>query len=475
MRRRAIAATVVGALVLVVAPSARATHDDLPRDQDNGAQGRSNGLEPVPHVPPVEACRDKLKASAGSLVIRVLPRGPLARDGSLAFESGLCVYLPPGYMTSGLRYPVLYLLHGGGGDQADYVTYSNLRSMMDKLIRADPRKAVIVVMPSGFDAQWYDFYDGSVLNEQYVLDHVIRYVDYHFRTIADRRGRIITGSSNGGYGALHYAAKAPDRFVAAGSMSGNVGGRSFYGLGTPLFPGGPAFQEAGSYYYGNVPAELAPNLDDVDLIINWGASCSSDATVDLCASWGFEQFFRLDNQYLRDRLASVGHRGAVEYSEDEGGHAWRWWTTWLRDKHLPFLLRRAADPEAASKPQTVSRPRFPFRYRSIAPSFSIYGYDVSVRREASEFLDLWDVRPNAFKIQGSGTATVTTARLYRPGRSYRISASGMRSLIARADPGGRLRIVVPLGEAHGDEQYSPSGRMQQMSGDYWTMREVKIR
>ncbi len=143
--------------------------------------------------------------------------------------------------------------------------------------------------PDGNDAQWYDSYDRTILNERYVLDYVMPYIDRHFRTIADRRGRAVAGLSNGGYGALHYAAKAPDRFVAAGSMSGNVGGRSFSGLGTPLFEGGPTLQEAGTYYYGNVPAELASNLDGVDLVINWGASCASDASIDLCATWGFEQ------------------------------------------------------------------------------------------------------------------------------------------------------------------------------------------
>ena len=253
---------------------------------------------------------------------------------------------------------MLYLLHGGGSDHAAWMSLGGVRTMMDQLIKADPRNALIVVSPDGNDAQWYDSYDRTILNERYMLDYVMPYIDRHYRTIPDRRGRSIAGLSNGGYGALHYAAKAPDRFVAAGSMSGNVGGRSFSGLGTPLFEGGPTLQEAGTYYYGNVPAELASNLDGVDLVVNWGASCATDASIDLCATWGFEQAFRLDNQHLRDRL----ERGRViagdlRYSEDEGGHSWRWWPKWLRDKHLPFFLARMDDPmPLQSRRQTVAAP-----------------------------------------------------------------------------------------------------------------------
>lgn len=472
--RRAVVTVLSALLVSSLSPlSVGAGDDELPKDQDNGAEGR-NAFNDAGHVAPVKACKDELQPSAGSLVIRRLPRGPLAPDGTLAFQSGVCIYLPPGYMRSGLRYPVLYLLHGGGGDQAAWVSLGGIKKMIDELVRKDPRNALIVVMPDGRDAQWYDSYDRTILNERYVLDHVMPYVERHFRTIADRRGRAIAGLSNGGYGAMHYAAKAPDRFVAAGSMSGNVGGRSFGGLGTPAFPGGPAFQEAGTYYYGNVPAELASNLDGIDLVINWGASCSSDASIDLCATWAFEQSFRLDNQYLRDRLDAVGHRGGLTYSEDEGGHAWRWWPKWLKEKHLPVFYKHLAKPQPAGHRVVASRPRFPFRFRSIAPAFSVYGYDVTVARDASEFLDLENVGPGGFTIRGSGRATVVTPSLYRPGRLYTVSGLGGPARV-RADRAGRLRVVVDLGPSHTSEQYSAQGRAMSGSADFWTEREVTIR
>ncbi|MGH2759512.1 MAG: alpha/beta hydrolase [Actinomycetota bacterium] len=463
------------AVVFVVAgPAAWAPDDELPANQDNGAQGR-NPFDDPEHVPPIKACGDRERPSNSSLVIRRLPRGPLAPDGSLAFQSGACVYLPPGYVRSGLRYPVLYLLHGGGGDQAAWVSYGGIQSMMDGLIKADRRKALIIVMPDGRDAQWYDSYDRTILNERYVLDYLMPYVDRHFRTIPDRRGRAIAGLSNGGYGALHYAAKAPDRFVAAGSMSGNVGGRSFGGLGTPIVPGVIQAQEAGTYYYGNVPIELASNLDYLDLVINWGASCSSDLETDLCAAWAFEQSFRMDNRDFRDRLDAVEHRGGLTYSEDEGGHAWRWWPKWLLEKHLPVFYSRLDDPLPAGSRVRPARPPFPFRYRSIARSFSIYGYEVQIERGASEFFDLVDVTRSGFNVQGSGVANVKTAPIYRPGRRYVVSGTGRSSRTLQADRDGRLDIFIDLLPAHPYEQYEVRGRALEAAGNYWTVRTVTIR
>jgi enterochelin esterase-like enzyme len=466
---------------------AAADPDQVPPSQDNppgcttatssgapacGAQGRDHFANPD-HRPPIKAC-DNVRSPAGSLVARVVPRGPVRADGTLAFTSGACVYLPPGYDTGKLRYPVLYLLHGGGGDEADWVTFGHIQAMLDAAYAADPRHALITVMPDGTDAQWYDSYDGSLLNERYVLDYLVPFVDRHFRTVADRRGRVVDGLSNGGYGSMHLAAKAPDRFVAAGSMSGNVGARAMSGLGRPIVPGAPPLQEASVYYQGNVPAYLAANLDDVDLTIDWGASCSKDVTVDLCATWAFEQSFRFDNQYFRDQLDAVHHRGVYQYRETEGGHAWRWWTAWLRDRHLPFLWRRLAAPEPAGAPPRASGLPSAFRYRSIAPSFSVYGYDVTLARPVREFLDLRDVSSGGLSVQGSGAASVTTAPRYRPGLRYRVVGAGARDLTVGADALGRLRFLVDLGPPHQFEQYSAPQRAQEATGPYWTVRAITI-
>jgi hypothetical protein len=104
----------------------------------------------------------------------------------------------------------------------------------------------------------------------------------------------------------------------------------------------------------------------------------------------------------------------------------------------------------------------------------VYGYDMIVERDASEFLDLRDVSPKGFAIRGSGKATIVTPSLYRPGRRYSVSGTGGQKQL-RADGRGRLHIVVDLGSSHTSEQYSPQGRVMSQAADYWTERRVSIR
>ena len=63
------------------------------------------------------------------------------------------VYTPPDYMTSNARYPVLYLLHGGGGDEDQWINLGRANVIMDNLIAAGKVKPMIVVMPNGNAAQ----------------------------------------------------------------------------------------------------------------------------------------------------------------------------------------------------------------------------------------------------------------------------------------------------------------------------------
>src|SRR5581483_470524 len=226
-----LAPVLLAALAVGTARAADNGGDELSPKDDNGAAGRNGFPGNAGHVEPVKACSEQVHDTDASLVIRVLPKGPLQPDGkTLAFTAGVCIYLPPNYGHSHLRYPVLYLLHGGGGDAAVWVTFGHIRSIMDGKYQADPSQAAIVVMPDGTDAQWYDAIDGTIQNEKYMFDYLIPYVDRHFRTIAERDGRVIDGLSNGGYGAMEMAAKRPDLFVAAGGMSSNIAGRSFSGL-----------------------------------------------------------------------------------------------------------------------------------------------------------------------------------------------------------------------------------------------------
>jgi enterochelin esterase-like enzyme len=470
-RASATLATIAAVLALAAGAVAAGAGDQLPKRLDNGAQGSPGNAQTPGHIAPAAACHN-VRSRAGSEIVRVLPRGPVLRNGSLAFTSGVCVYLPPHYATSRLRYPVIYLLHGGGGDQSDWVVWGHLQAIMDAAYARHPGRAAIVAMPDGTPvAQWFDGFDGRVLNQQYMLRWVIPFMDRHFRTIADRRGRAIDGLSNGGFGAMLLAAKRPDLFAAAGSMSGNLAWLAFDGgvaIGLPRAPW---------YYHGNTPLDLASNLDGVDLVMDIGTSCHRDITIDGCAAFHFEQLFVPANRVFVAALSRVRHVGAISYRETEGGHAWRWWTKWFRQRQLPFLLARLAAPVSARLPTRASPPRFPFRYRSVSRHINVYGYTVTVSRRANEFLDLRHVTPGGLTLRGSGRVVLSTARVYQPGRQYRLAVAGIHTTLERADRAGRLRIVVYLGPSHRYDQFSPPANALQAArgAGYWTTRTLTIR
>jgi len=382
------------ALVLGLATAPPTQAEDAVRD--NGAAGEADSLNQG-DVPPSEACNSTPKASGGSRIVRHTPTGPVI-DGTQRYTAGICVYLPPGYDDGTTRYPVLYLLHGGGGDQADWVTFGDVQATVDAA-----GGDLIVVMPDasngdedreGGNGVWYDHPKQLQMNETYLIEHVIPYVDWTFRTIHHREGRAIAGLSNGGLGAMVMAAKHPDLFVAATSQSGNLGGylHEYDQQNRPL------------YHDGNTPTPLASNLA---LMVRWGATCDpmGDLQEDLCASWAFEQFFRYDNQLFHSTLDELGTEHV--YAEVEGSHAWRWWSTWLRDHDLPFVLEHLADAHPVDDAPNATLEAVTWTYKSISNSFDVWGYTFDVDRDE---LDAWleidnTVRP--MTVTGSGTVTVT--------------------------------------------------------------------
>ena len=126
------------------------------------------------------------------------------------------IVLPYGYADSDVRYPVLYLLHGG---QQHY----GMWAMFGVPFYAD-MYSVIVVMPDGGNSwyvNWAESDDGHKNDwEDHIVQDVVGHVDQNFRTIPRREGRAITGLSVGGYGALTIGLRHPDMFVSIGSTSG---------------------------------------------------------------------------------------------------------------------------------------------------------------------------------------------------------------------------------------------------------------
>lgn len=168
-------------------------------------------------------CQDRT-SDLGSLEHVVIPAPSLAGNalGDPTSQKAL-VYLPWGYKENpSRRYPVLYLLHGFSlgsvlDDWGEVVS-----GTMNNFVRLDPRHAFIVVVPNGANSVFGSFYlNSSVAGnwERYVTEDVVRYVDEHYRSIADRRSRAIAGHSMGGFAALRLAMLHSELFSTAYAMS----------------------------------------------------------------------------------------------------------------------------------------------------------------------------------------------------------------------------------------------------------------
>jgi len=129
------------------------------------------------------------------------------------------VVLPPGYATSGDRYPVVYFLHGLPASPFAYRGVGFLQRALGELA-----PQAILVAPQGArdgdgDSEYLDRGPGRNWETAIARD-LPSYVDSHYRTIANRRGRALVGLSAGGYGAMLVALHHLPDFGAVESWSG---------------------------------------------------------------------------------------------------------------------------------------------------------------------------------------------------------------------------------------------------------------
>ena len=175
-----------------------------------------------------------------------VPHGMLAQvwypSPTIGFDRRAYVYTPPGYETSDARYPVLYLFHGGGGDEDRWTTMGRTPQILDNLIARGEVGPMIVVMTNGNADQRAsrDFvplaggYLPASLRGAYVpsfpnsvVNDLIPFVDQAYRTRADREDRAVAGLSMGGAQAFYTRLNNLDEFAWVGAFSG----------GFPLLPG----------------------------------------------------------------------------------------------------------------------------------------------------------------------------------------------------------------------------------------------
>jgi S-formylglutathione hydrolase FrmB len=133
-----------------------------------------------------------------------------------------CVYLPAGYSAADAKtrkYPVLYVLHGLGGNEQSMALDGEWTALQD-LRREHMAGEFLVVAPDGWDTFYINSLDGKTLYSDFFLREFIPYVERTYRVRSERATRGITGFSMGGYGALRMAFAHPELFGSASAHSG---------------------------------------------------------------------------------------------------------------------------------------------------------------------------------------------------------------------------------------------------------------
>ena len=164
--------------------------------------------------------------------VRDVPHGAVQRleyqSKSIAKAREAIVYLPPGYERSTDRYPVLYLLHGAGGDESVWNQRMQANVILDNLIADGELEPLVVVMPHGFtnrmpnDQRPRTAGAYKIEMEEFAVDFVrdlVPLVESRYRVVADRAHRAIAGNSMGAGQALGLALTHPDMFSAVASFS----------------------------------------------------------------------------------------------------------------------------------------------------------------------------------------------------------------------------------------------------------------
>jgi enterochelin esterase family protein len=241
------------------------------------------------------------------------------------------VYTPPGYDSgAATKYPVLYLMHGGGDEDSGWSTSGRAGFILDNLLAAGKIRPMVVVMPNGSvtlpgvdpmrvpaltpETQAARIVGISQLHDAFaadLLDNIIPQVERRYRVLTDRAHRAMAGLSMGGAETLRVAPSHLDRFAYIGIFS--------MGLQTGRDQG-----VAGDFEQRNAKFFANPGETNKQLKLFWIGVGSNDQTV-------------TDGPAKLDVLLT--QRGIVhQFHQSEGGHTWINWRHYLYD-YAQLLFR----------------------------------------------------------------------------------------------------------------------------------------
>ena len=227
MRTPILSAAAALALVSLGAPGAAAQNAGAPPAQGTPAPGPMR-------MPPITLGPDDVRAVPDAPAGFNAPREGIAhgRIEMIEYDSKtvgtrrkMLVYTPPGYSPQ-TKYPVLYLLHGIGGDETEWQRFTQPEHLLDNLIADGKAVPMILVFPNG-RAQKNDRAEGNVFAsapafatfERDLLNDVIPAIESRYSTLTDREHRALAGLSMGGGQTLNFGLAHLDRFAWLGAFS----------------------------------------------------------------------------------------------------------------------------------------------------------------------------------------------------------------------------------------------------------------
>ena len=264
-----------------------------------------------------------LPAAASIVITREFDSAALQRKWSYA------VYLPDGYETSSLKYPVLYLLHGHGQDLYSWVNFGHIQPTADGLIAHGEIPPAIIVMP---DAGMTWFVDRKEKMETAVIQDLVGDVQRTFRVIDDRKGRVVAGLSMGGYGALRFVLKYPEMFAAAGLLSPAI-----YDTQPPQASGA---RRAGVFGAQEFDAQVWKELNYPAL---WDAFLAKKIAVPMYINSGDDDDFFIEAEATRLYSLLRKNGQPAELRIVDGAHRWPVWESTIGDA-MRYVFRYTARP-----------------------------------------------------------------------------------------------------------------------------------
>ncbi|MDD2538798.1 MAG: alpha/beta hydrolase-fold protein [Bacteroidales bacterium] len=233
------------------------------------------------------------------------------------------VYLPQSYHTDNAKeYPVLYLLHGAGGNWRDWSRFGNVARIADQLMNAGESREMIIVMPDAGTTLMTYFNGGTWNFQDHFFQEFMPAVETRYRIRPGKESRAIAGLSMGGQGAVMYGCHRPDLFSVVYAMSAYLYRMelSAFNMENPVHRDIQQRVEDNNAvkYIHNLTEEQARELSSLTWIIDCG-----DDDFTYAANVEFSLAMKEKGIPLQVRIF-------------DGAHSWDYWQASLR-RALPYI------------------------------------------------------------------------------------------------------------------------------------------